>query len=59
MVIALLVVLEDSLLNPSNPYAASKVAADHFVNSYVRTYNIDAVILRLPTIMVYVSTLRN
>ncbi len=29
---------------PSSPYAASKAASDHLVSSYVRTYNINAVI---------------
>ncbi len=29
---------------PSSPYAASKAASDHLVSSYVRTYNLQAVI---------------
>ena len=29
---------------PSSPYAASKASSDHFVYSYVRTYNIPAII---------------
>ncbi len=29
---------------PSSPYSASKASSDHLVYSYVRTYNIDAVI---------------
>ena len=29
---------------PSSPYAASKASSDHLVSSYVRTFNIDAVI---------------
>ncbi|MAC44782.1 MAG: dTDP-glucose 4,6-dehydratase [Pelagibacteraceae bacterium] len=29
---------------PSSPYSASKASADHLIKSYVRTYNIDAVI---------------
>ena len=29
---------------PSSPYAASKAASDHLVSSYVRTYNIPAII---------------
>ena len=29
---------------PSSPYSASKAAADHLVNSYIRTYKINAVI---------------
>ncbi len=30
--------------NPSSPYAASKAASDHLVNSYIRTYKIPAII---------------
>ncbi len=30
--------------NPSSPYAASKASSDHLVSSYVRTYNIPAII---------------
>ena len=30
--------------NPSSPYAASKAASDHLVSSYVRTYNLKAII---------------
>ena len=30
--------------NPSSPYAASKAASDHLVQSYVRTYKIPAII---------------
>jgi len=37
---------EDSPLRPSNPYAASKAAADLLVLSYVRTYSFPAVITR-------------
>ena len=29
---------------PSSPYSASKASSDHLINSYVRTFNIDAVI---------------
>ena len=29
---------------PSSPYAASKAASDHLVNSYVRTYNLAAIV---------------
>ena len=29
---------------PSSPYSASKASSDHLVNSYIRTYKIDAVI---------------
>jgi len=38
--------LESSSLRPSSPYSASKAAADLLVNSYVRTYNIPAIIIR-------------
>jgi len=37
---------EDSPLNPSSPYSASKASADLFVKAYVRTYNLNAVIVR-------------
>ncbi len=37
---------EDSPLNPSSPYAASKAAADLLVLSYIRTYGFPALILR-------------
>ena len=35
---------EDSNYEPSSPYSASKASADHLVKSYIRTYNINAVI---------------
>jgi dTDP-glucose 4,6-dehydratase len=37
---------EESLLNPSNPYAASKAAADMLVTSWARTYNLKYKIVR-------------
>ncbi len=37
---------EKSHLKPSNPYAASKAAADFLVQSYIRTHNFPAVIMR-------------
>ncbi len=37
---------EESNLNPSNPYAASKAAADLLVNSYFKTYNLPVNITR-------------
>jgi len=37
---------EDSNLNPSNPYSASKASADLLCNSYFKTYNFPAVITR-------------
>ena len=37
---------EESKLNPTNPYAATKAAAELLVNSYSNTYNSDVVITR-------------
>ena len=37
---------ENDLLKPSNPYAATKAAADHLVTSYGRTYGVPYIILR-------------
>ena len=37
---------EKSILKPSNPYSASKAAADHLVSSYVRTYGTKCIITR-------------
>jgi dTDP-glucose 4,6-dehydratase len=37
---------EHSQINPSNPYAATKAAADHLVSSYYRTYGINCIITR-------------
>jgi len=37
---------EDSPLNPSSPYSASKASADLFTKAYVRTYDVNAVIVR-------------
>jgi len=37
---------EDSQINPSNPYAATKAAADHLVASYHRTYGINCITTR-------------
>ncbi|MBP7089010.1 MAG: dTDP-glucose 4,6-dehydratase [Candidatus Omnitrophica bacterium] len=37
---------ENSPLNPSSPYSASKAAADCLVNSYIRTYDFPAIIVR-------------
>jgi len=38
---------EESPLRPSNPYAASKAAAEHIVRSYERTYGINYQIIRM------------
>jgi dTDP-glucose 4,6-dehydratase len=37
---------EESQINPSNPYAATKAAADNLVASYHRTYGINCIITR-------------
>lgn len=37
---------ENSTLNPSNPYSATKAAAEMLVKSYVRTYDLDITITR-------------
>jgi len=37
---------EDSPLQPSSPYSASKAASDLLVRSYVRTYGFPALITR-------------
>lgn len=37
---------ESSPLKPNSPYAASKAAADMLIRSYIRTYNIPAIIIR-------------
>jgi len=37
---------EDDVLKPSNPYSATKAAADLLVGSYKRTYGIDSIITR-------------
>ncbi len=35
---------ESDAYNPSSPYSATKASSDHLIKSYVRTYNVDAVI---------------
>ncbi|AAY81010.1 dTDP-glucose 4,6-dehydratase [Sulfolobus acidocaldarius] len=37
---------EDFPLRPSSPYSASKASADMFILAYVRTYGVDAIIIR-------------
>ena len=37
---------ENSQINPSNPYAATKAAADHLVSSYHKTYGINCITTR-------------
>ena len=36
--------VESDSYNPSSPYAASKASSDHLVNSYIKTFNIPAII---------------
>lgn len=38
--------LEESILNPTNPYAATKAAAEMLVNSYYHSYKLPVVITR-------------
>lgn len=38
---------EHSVLSPTNPYAASKAAAEMFVTAYVNTFRLPAVMIRL------------
>ena len=38
--------IETDLLKPSNPYAASKAAADMLINAWARTYGVDYLIHR-------------
>ena len=38
---------EHSLLGPTNPYAATKAAAEMMVTAYVRSFKLPAVIVRL------------
>ena len=37
---------EKSMLNPSNPYSATKASGDHLVSAYERTYKIKSIITR-------------
>lgn len=37
---------EDAIINPSNPYSATKASADHLVASYHRTYGIKCITTR-------------
>ncbi len=36
--------VESDSYNPSSPYAASKASSDHLVNSYIKTFNIPAIV---------------
>jgi len=37
---------ETDIINPSNPYSASKASAEHLIFSYVKTYGIKALVTR-------------
>jgi len=37
---------EDTLLNPSNPYSASKAAAEMLINAFMKTHQVPAVVIR-------------
>lgn len=37
---------EDDLLNPQNPYSASKASAEHLITSFMNTFNYNANIIR-------------
>ena len=37
---------ENSHINPSSPYSASKASGDHLVSAYFRTYNLPTIITR-------------
>ena len=50
---------EESKLNPSSPYAATKAAAELLINSYCVTYGSDVIITRCTIIMVPDNFLKN
>ncbi len=37
---------EESLFNPTNPYAATKASAELLINSYIKSFNINVIIVR-------------
>ena len=39
-------ITEDHILQAQSPYSASKISADHILDSYVRSFNLPALILR-------------
>ena len=39
-------ITESNILQPQSPYAASKIAADHLVMSYYKSFELPAVIIR-------------
>ena len=42
---------ETSMLKPTNPYSASKAAAEMIVNGYVKSHGLPAVMIRLNNVM--------
>ena len=41
---------EKSILKPSNPYSATKAAADHLVGAFAKTYGTKCIITRCTTV---------
>lgn len=39
--------VETDILNPKNPYSATKAAAEHLVNSYSNTYGVQQIVIRM------------
>jgi dTDP-glucose 4,6-dehydratase len=39
--------IETDILNPKNPYSATKASAEHLVNSYSNTYGVQQIIIRM------------
>lgn len=42
---------ESSTLDPSNPYSASKAAAEMILKGYVKSHGLQAVVVRLNNVM--------
>lgn len=43
--------VETSILDPTNPYSASKAAAEMIVKGYVKSHGLPAVVIRLNNVM--------
>lgn len=43
--------VENSTLDPTNPYSASKAAAEMIVKGYVKSHKLPAVVVRLNNVM--------
>ena len=50
---------EKSKINPTNPYSASKAAAEIFINSYIYSYKKEIIIVRLTIFMELDSIQKN